>query len=1373
MRTSVVVVLTAWLLLASSSFVAVSGTRAATTPPRPMGGFVDSMLWSAQPSEAQALLDLQSGALDVYAYPLKTAGDILSAHQNPNLRTIDSFGTEDNLFVNPVPVNQSLAPGVFNPFAVPEIRQALNYLLDRDYINAQIFGGYGAGHSALWNPASPEAARDPFFFHDLNRQYGYNYSRAHDMVFAALNASGATYSNGNWSWQGHPIVVNIVQRVEDQRFQIGQYVASQIQTLGLQANLIPKSGGGAFQIVYNGPPDTGAWMLYTEGWAYTGLVRWPDEDLDFFYNGGEGSTIWYTAGGPYHPPQELSDIAVRLRDRNYSSVEDRQRLVERGQALALNESVRVWLVASETQVYSDRVTNVVTDLNGGLWSPFSMRTARFSTPGGTLHVGNRVNFVSPWQPWQGFAFLYDWIVRDTFSDPGVAVHPHTGAYIPIRAEFESTTAGPNGSLAVPPDAQVYNPSSGAWEAVAPGTNARSEVTFNYTFGNWHHGPAMDMNDVLYDVALIARRAAGDVAAHDPDALDAHDRAFASMFRGLRVVDSDTLEVYVDFWHPDPSFIAAAADVWPRTPWEVGELAMLTTLHDHTRVSEATASIDGLDVIDLTKGNTVGFMDNEIASGNVTTSGPGVTRPAGFSGLISQADAEARWSSLQTWRANKLHYFPSNGPFYLDTLTPSMIAANQAQVTNDPNYPFPATRWDDLLQTPVPSLSISPIADVVIGDPAQVHLTTDVAGQPYDNATVLYRIIEPAHETVLQTGQAVRSGPGAWDVDLLPAFTANLSEGTYRFEAAATSTEASLTTYANRTFNVTSSTDIVPPTSAIDALPSYWIRGGPFVFQVTATDDKSGVALVEIHQAFSADGTDWSTPVVVGNASSPPFAFSISPSQGDGRYRFWSIARDAAGNVESLAAKSPTGDAESGLDTATPLSALGPPTGYWQPSTPLSVSSIASDDGSGLASVQLFASYSADGVSWTAPASVGTRTSGPFEFTFGWTMGEGRYRFWSIATDVAGNVEAIGGKPTTGEFEVGVDSVAPTATLASLPSYWQTGLAISVQATVSEATSGVAAVDLYVSETSDGVSWTVPAKVATDTTTPFGFTYTATHDGRYRLWALATDRAGNVETVASQPANGEVAFGIDRAAPSATVQTPAQYWHRAGPLALDVTASDDLSGVSSVALYVSFSSDGVSWSTPTLAATNSLAPFSFSYSPDHGDGTYRFWAVATDAAGNAEVLGSPPGAAEAEIGVDSIAPTILSSVPADGTTGVAGTTIRITFSEAVDHAAAESRFSIAPSVAGSVSWDGNTLVFTASQSLAPETTYRVAIRSGVPDPAGNALGADYSISFATAGPIVAGPSVLSENLVIGLGAIAIATVVAVALLLRRRSARKDR
>src|SRR5207244_3845637 len=83
--------------------------------------------------------------------------------------------------------------------------------IDRDYINAQIFAGYGFAHTAMWNQAGPETARNPFFFHDLNRQYAYNYTPGRDMVLSALNASGAVY-NGTWTSQGNPIVVSIVPR---------------------------------------------------------------------------------------------------------------------------------------------------------------------------------------------------------------------------------------------------------------------------------------------------------------------------------------------------------------------------------------------------------------------------------------------------------------------------------------------------------------------------------------------------------------------------------------------------------------------------------------------------------------------------------------------------------------------------------------------------------------------------------------------------------------------------------------------------------------------------------------------------------------------------------------------------------------------------------------------------------------------------------------------------------------------------------------------------------------------------------------------------------------------------------------------------------
>src|SRR5205807_988996 len=309
----------------------------------------------------------------------------------------------------------------------------------------QIFAGYGFAHTAMWNQAGPETARNPFFFHDLNRQYAYNYTRGRDMVFSALNASGAVY-NGTWTWQGNPIVVNIVQRTEDPRSAVG---------------------------------------------------------------------------GPYSPDPELSDIAIRLRDGTYSSVEARQALIERGTTLAVNESVRVWLVATETFAYSDRISNVAYDLDGGLWSPFAVRTARFASPGGTLQVGQRLQFLSAWQPWQGFSSIYDLVVGNTFMDSGVAIHPHTGQYIAVRAAFDTMTAGPAGSLSVPTDAILYNPSTEAWESVAPVTTSHSKVTINYTFVDWHDGPAVNINDVLYDVALIARRAQGDVALHDSDALNIH------------------------------------------------------------------------------------------------------------------------------------------------------------------------------------------------------------------------------------------------------------------------------------------------------------------------------------------------------------------------------------------------------------------------------------------------------------------------------------------------------------------------------------------------------------------------------------------------------------------------------------------------------------------------------------------------------------------------------------------------------------------------------------------------------------------------------------------------------------------------------------
>lgn len=104
-----------------------------------------------------------------------------------------------------------------------------------------------------------------------------------------------------------------------------------------------------------------------------------------------------------------------------------------------------------------------------------------------------------------------------------------------------------------------------------------------------------------------------------------------------------------------------------------------------------------------------------------------------------------------------------------------------------------------------------------------------------------------------------------------------------------------------------------------------------------------------------------------------------------------------------------------------------------------------------------------------------------------------------------------------------------------------------------------------------------------------------------------------------------------------------------------------------------------------------------------------------------------------------------SVIAQGPNGSdipASAVMSMTFSRPVDHASAEQSVVIVPAVAGAFSWQGNTLTFQPGQPLAPNTAYRVTIRSGLSDAQGRPNRSEISWSFRTRGPqllvVAAGP-----------------------------------
>lgn len=94
-------------------------------------------------------------------------------------------------------------------------------------------------------------------------------------------------------------------------------------------------------------------------------------------------------------------------------------------------------------------------------------------------------------------------------------------------------------------------------------------------------------------------------------------------------------------------------------------------------------------------------------------------------------------------------------------------------------------------------------------------------------------------------------------------------------------------------------------------------------------------------------------------------------------------------------------------------------------------------------------------------------------------------------------------------------------------------------------------------------------------------------------------------------------------------------------------------------------------------------------------------------------------------------TVASSSPAAGSAGVSvNSGIRVTFDQAVDTVSAASKFSITPAVEGTITWDGNTLIFSPSVSLDFNATYTVTLTSGIQSVGGFPSITDQTVSFST-------------------------------------------
>ena len=118
--------------------------------------------------ENLALEEVKSGTLDTYFSPIpaESAND---ARNDPRLKVYDKTAGSLGLFVNPAPAADS---NILNPFQFREVRYALNYLIDRDFVINEILKGYGSPLIGPFGIYSPEYLN----VIDIVESFGFRYN---------------------------------------------------------------------------------------------------------------------------------------------------------------------------------------------------------------------------------------------------------------------------------------------------------------------------------------------------------------------------------------------------------------------------------------------------------------------------------------------------------------------------------------------------------------------------------------------------------------------------------------------------------------------------------------------------------------------------------------------------------------------------------------------------------------------------------------------------------------------------------------------------------------------------------------------------------------------------------------------------------------------------------------------------------------------------------------------------------------------------------------------------------------------------------------------------------------------------------------------
>ncbi|GAJ08444.1 unnamed protein product, partial [marine sediment metagenome] len=248
---------------------------------------------------------------------------------------------------------------------------------------------------------------------------------------------GAELIDGKWLYNGEPVELKFVIRIEDLRLEIGDYVSDLLEDIGFVVDRMYKTSAEASPLWLRGNPADGEWHFYTGAWVSTVISRDEGDNFDFFYTDRGLPFPLYMA---YETAPAFYEVAGRLGRGDYASIEERAELFRQALEFSMVDSVRVFLVNRVGFAPRRAEIAVAADLAGGISGAFLWAlTSRFEEEGvpvvgGTLKVAMPTLLPEPWNPLAGSNWIYDMTYIRATADWGKMWDPFTGLHWPQRIE---------------------------------------------------------------------------------------------------------------------------------------------------------------------------------------------------------------------------------------------------------------------------------------------------------------------------------------------------------------------------------------------------------------------------------------------------------------------------------------------------------------------------------------------------------------------------------------------------------------------------------------------------------------------------------------------------------------------------------------------------------------------------------------------------------------------------------------------------------------------------------------------------------------------------------------------------------------------------